>query len=359
MAPVRVGIVGLSANGGWAATAHVPALAAVEGYELRALSGSSAESARVAGEKYGVPLTFADAGELARHPDVDLVVIAVKVPEHRALIEPALAAGKPVLSEWPLGVGLAETRQLAEAAKDKRTAVGLQGRSAPALRYLRDLIKDGYVGRVLSTSLIASGGNWGSSVRAGRDYQLHPEGGATLLTIPFAHTADTLHMVLGGFAELSATMATVRPRVRDEVTGDAVPMTVPDQIAVSGVLTGGAIASLHLRGGTSPATDFLWEINGTEGTLVVEAADPLFWIAKLTLRGSRTGSLEKLTVPTRYELPQLAGRASEPSYNVAHAYARHLKGDLPDFAHALRVHRLLDAVQRSADTGTRVEPDAG
>jgi predicted dehydrogenase len=76
------------------------------------------------------------------------------------------------------------------------------------------------------------------------------------------------------------------------------------------------------------------------------------------LRGSRTGSLERLSVPTRYELPQLAGRSAEPSYNVAHAYARHLKGDLPDFTHALRVHRVLDAVQRSADTGTRVHPDA-
>ncbi|MFB9684618.1 Gfo/Idh/MocA family protein [Amycolatopsis plumensis] len=358
MAPVRVGIVGLSANGGWAATAHVPALAAVDGYELRALAGSSAETARVAGEKYGVPLTFGDAGELARHPEVDLVVVAVKVPEHRALIEPALAAGKQVLSEWPLGVSLAETEALAEAARDRTTAVGLQGRSAPALRYLRDLIKDGYVGRVLSTSLIASGANWGPSVRAGRDYQLHPAGGATMLTIPFAHTVDTVAMVLGGFAELSATMATVRPRVRDEVTGESVEMTAPDQIAVTGVLTGGAVASLHLRGGTSPATNFHWEINGTEGTLVVEAADSLFWIAKLTLRGSRTGTLEKLTVPARYELPQLAGRSAEPSYNVAHAYARHLKGDLPDFAHAVGVHRVLDAVQRSADSGSRVVPDA-
>jgi hypothetical protein len=42
---IGVGIIGLSAKGGWAAAAHVPALRAVEGYELRALSASSAESA--------------------------------------------------------------------------------------------------------------------------------------------------------------------------------------------------------------------------------------------------------------------------------------------------------------------------
>ncbi len=101
--PVRVGIIGLSANGGWAARAHVPALAALDGYELRALSASSEESARAAGAKFGVPLTFGSAAEPARSEEVDLVVVTVKVPHHRELIVPALEAGKPVLSEWPLG----------------------------------------------------------------------------------------------------------------------------------------------------------------------------------------------------------------------------------------------------------------
>jgi predicted dehydrogenase len=52
--PIGVGIVGLSAAGGWAATAHVPALAALDGYQLRALSASSVESAAAAAERYGV-----------------------------------------------------------------------------------------------------------------------------------------------------------------------------------------------------------------------------------------------------------------------------------------------------------------
>ncbi|MFE2516682.1 Gfo/Idh/MocA family oxidoreductase [Streptomyces mirabilis] len=67
---IRVGVVGLSASGGWAATAHVPALAGLDGYELRALSAGSAESARAAGEKYAVPLAFASAEELARSDEV-------------------------------------------------------------------------------------------------------------------------------------------------------------------------------------------------------------------------------------------------------------------------------------------------
>jgi len=47
--PIRVGVVGLSARGGWAAIAHVPALAGLDGYELQELSASSDESARAAG----------------------------------------------------------------------------------------------------------------------------------------------------------------------------------------------------------------------------------------------------------------------------------------------------------------------
>ncbi|MET8008881.1 Gfo/Idh/MocA family oxidoreductase [Streptomyces sp. NPDC005271] len=367
--PVRVGIVGLSARGGWAATAHVPALAALDGYELRALSASSEESARAAGAAHDVPLTFGSAGELARSEEVDLVVVTVKVPHHRELIVPALEAGKAVLSEWPLGNGLAQAEELAALAEARgvRTAVGLQARSAPPLRYLRDLIADGYVGRVLSTTVVGSGRHWGPTFDEGSDYLLDRANGATLLSIPFGHTADAVAMVLGEFAEFSATTATVRTEVRHATTGQTLPKTAEDQIAVTGTLESGAVAALHFRGGTSRATDFHWEINGTEGDLVVKAESRALWMGRITLHGGRgqdTG-LTELPVPAAYEtLPQLAGRSTEPAYNVAYAYAQ-LLDDLtqgtrqtPGFAHAARHHRFLDRIQESARTGDRLAVSA-
>ncbi|MEU8870321.1 Gfo/Idh/MocA family oxidoreductase [Streptomyces javensis] len=363
--PIRVGIVGLSANGGWAARAHVPALAELDGYELRALSASSAESARAAGEKFGVPLTFGSAGELARSEEVDLVVVTVKVPHHRELILPALEAGKPVLSEWPLGTDLAQAEELAALADARgvRTAVGLQARSAPPLRYLRDLVTDGYVGRVLSTTMVVSGRNWGATFRDGGDYLLDRAKGATMLTIPFGHSADALAMVLGELTDVSATTATLRPRVAHEVTGRTATMTAEDQIAVTGTLESGAVAALHFRGGNSRATDFHWEINGTEGDLAVKADTAALWMGRITLhgaRGSDTG-LTELPVPASYErLPKFADRSTDPAYNVAYAYAQLLE-DLttgtrltPDFTHAVRRHRLLDRIQESARTGARL-----
>src|SRR2546422_6472885 len=98
-----VGIIGVSPVWGWAATAHIPALRALPNYEIRALSASSAVSARAAGEVFGVSSVFSDHEQLVTQPDVDVVAVTVKVPHHRQLVSAAVAAGKCVYCEWPLG----------------------------------------------------------------------------------------------------------------------------------------------------------------------------------------------------------------------------------------------------------------
>jgi len=55
-----VGIVGVSPVRGWAATAHIPALRALANYEIQAISAHSAESARAAGDVFGVSAVFSD-----------------------------------------------------------------------------------------------------------------------------------------------------------------------------------------------------------------------------------------------------------------------------------------------------------
>src|SRR5437870_11198704 len=87
-----VGIIGVSPIRGWAATAHLPALRALPNYEIRALSGHSAESARAAGEVFGVSAVFSDHKQLVTQSDIDVVAVTVKVPQHRELVSAALAA---------------------------------------------------------------------------------------------------------------------------------------------------------------------------------------------------------------------------------------------------------------------------
>ena len=129
-----VGIIGVNPTRGWASTAHIPALRALPNYEITALSAQSAESAHAAGEAFGVTQVFSDHEQLVTRPDVDLVAVTVKVPHHRELVSAALAAGKAVYCEWPLGRNVDDARAMAALAAEKgvRTIVGLQARQAPA-----------------------------------------------------------------------------------------------------------------------------------------------------------------------------------------------------------------------------------
>src|SRR5881396_366296 len=151
-----VGIIGVSPVRGWAATAHIPALRALPNYEIRALSAHSAESARAAGEVFGVSAVFSDHKQLVTQPDIDVVAVTVKVPHHRELVSAALAAGRAVYCEWPLGRDLDDARAMAALAAEQgvRTVVGLQARQAPVIEFVQELLSDGYVGEVLSTTMV-------------------------------------------------------------------------------------------------------------------------------------------------------------------------------------------------------------
>src|SRR6266478_8402559 len=152
---IKVGVIGVHPEQGWATTAHIPALQASPDYELVALTNSNGQLARQAADKVKVPNAFESHLDLLKLPDIDLVVVTVKVPNHFELVSAALKPGKAVYCEWPLGRNVAEAVELAKLAKDQQVCngVGLQSRATPVVSYVRDLIKEGYVGEVLSTSL--------------------------------------------------------------------------------------------------------------------------------------------------------------------------------------------------------------
>src|SRR5258706_15632823 len=77
-----VGIIGVSPVRGWAATAHIPALRALPNYEIRAISAHSAESARAAGETFGIGGVFSDHTQVVTRPGIDVVAVTVKGPHH-------------------------------------------------------------------------------------------------------------------------------------------------------------------------------------------------------------------------------------------------------------------------------------
>src|SRR5213083_749409 len=243
-----VGIIGVSPVRGWAATAHIPALRALPNYEIRALSGHSAESAREAGEVFGISAVFSDPKQLVSQPDIDVVAVTVKVPLHRELVSAAIAAGKAVYCEWPLGRDLDDARAMAALAAKQgvRTVGGLQARQAPAIEFVQELLRDGYVGEVLSTTMVGVSVP-GDVVGRPNAYMLDKKNGANVLTIAVGHSLDTLSYVLGEFVDLSAVSDLRRPRITVEETGERIVKTAADQIAVIGTLSSGATASVHVR----------------------------------------------------------------------------------------------------------------
>lgn len=358
MSTIGVGVIGASPlRPGWAVAAHLPAIASLPQFELRAVATSSDASAKAASEAYGVP-GYADAREMIARPDIDLVVVTVKLAHHHALVADAIAAGKMVMCEWPLGPDLSQSEDLAAraAAGGVANLIGLQARMAPSIRYARDLVAQGYVGELLGTTLVGSGIAWTSVSDSAHAYMFDASQNATLLSVSTMHALDALQFVLGDLADIRSTAATRRPTITLADTGEQIRSTVPDHLAIAATLESGAIASIFYRGGTSRGENFRWEINGTEGDLVLTSPLGNLQVLAPALYGGKgdDASVAPLTIPAEYEF---APQASEgPAANVARLYAA-FSADLaaggnshsaPDFQHAVRLHRTLDRIAAAA-----------
>ncbi|KUL55558.1 oxidoreductase [Streptomyces sp. NRRL F-4489] len=342
----------------WAVTAHVPAVRALPGYRLRAVATSRRASADAAAAAWGVD-AYDDAGALIDHPDVDLVVVAVRVPRHHDLAARALAAGKMVYSEWPLGVNAEEAAHLAElaAAAGVRTAIGLQARYAPAVRRLRELVAEGWAGRVLATTLTGSALGWDAVTSRKYAYLFDAANGVTTLSVSTAHALDALTCVLGDIDRVTAALAVGRREVLITEDNASLPVTAPDQVALTATLRSGAVASVFYRGGRSRAGGLRWEINGTSGDLLLTStsADGNIQSAELALAGGSGAATEvrPLTVPPDPDA-RLTAVPPGPARNVAAVYAAFADDlaqgthEVPDFAHALRLHRLLADIEAAA-----------
>ncbi|MFP1680281.1 Gfo/Idh/MocA family protein [Alloalcanivorax sp. C16-2] len=354
--PIRVGFIGLNPDSHWAATAHIPALASLgDKFKVVGVANSSVESARRTAEAMNLPHAFASAEELAHSPEVDLVVVTVKVPHHLELVTTALEAGKHVYCEWPLGNGLAEARRLAELARAQGVVavVGTQARVAPEILHLKQLIADGYVGTVLSTSLIGSGGNWAGTTSDDLYYLYDARNGATMEMIPLAHTLAALQDVLGGIDQVSARTLRRYETVRVTDTGETRPKTAADQVMLHGTLSDGAALAVHYRGGVSKGTNLLWEINGTEGDIQVTADLGHAQLTQLRVKGARGD--DQTLAPLMPDASEYQGKPhTAAARNVAGVYAR-LYQDItqgsrtaPSFDDAVALHELMDAIERSA-----------
>ena len=361
--PIRIGLIGANIHQGWSPRAHLPALAAHRQFDLAAVCTTRQESADEAMAAFNAGSAWGDYNRMLADADIEAATISLRVPRHYEPTMASLRAGKHTFTEWPLGRATAEAIEMAEAARQwgVKTAVGLQARANPAIVHLRNLVADGYVGRVMTchVRLMREGV---LSRDSGRTWQREDDLGANTLTIACGHTIDALCSVVGGFADMAAVVSTQATTWRETDTGRDLPVTSPDNVLVSGNLQSGGVASAQIGSVAWAGSGYRMEIYGEEGTLVAVSVDSP-QLQQVSVRGARDGSndLQDLTPAAElHPAPEIPGGAA---YNVGQLYsqfAASIRGAanaepwVPDFDHAVGLHRLIDAIRQSSDEGRRV-----
>ena len=335
MKPVNVGIIGLSATGGWAAMAHYPALCQLpEQFALKGLTASSMAKAQQSAEKYGVPYYSNDAAALAARDDIELLVVAVNLPQHQEIIEQIAPFGKAIYCEWPLGIHPGEARILQQIAAHHncRTFIGLQALHSPHIQKLRQIVNDPASGRLISCIISGSNPAAGRMIDPRYLYAQNQENGVNTLTIPFAHSLAALQSVFGTLHDMHALTACQYPEVIRKDTGETVSRTTIDHVLFQGKTQDGGLLNIAYRGGGS---GLRMEIECEHLQLVVTANSGHLQYEPLTIEIIRDGQSEIIA-------PE--GNAADILANAYRAVWQDMRQGtytVPNFAHAVAHQQLL------------------
>ena len=355
---IRLGFVGANVNSTWASQSHFPALLASPDIEMTAVCTTRAESAEEARRAFGAKLAFHDFREMVVSPELDAIAVVVRVPLHYEPTKAAMAAGKHVFTEWPLGRNTSEAEELANLARDKgvQTVVGLQSRVSPALLYVKDLVETGYVGELLSCSVTTM--RDGALERpSSRTWQRDAELGAHTLTIANGHVIDALRFVAGDFARVACMVSTQAKQWYENDTQRSVDVTAPDNVRVSGQLRCGAAASVHVGAVPWAGGGFRMELYGREGTLVITGSVSSQRGEMLRVQGAHEGhELQDLDIPDRFVYVPSDFPLGDP-FNIGQMYTlfaeavRTGKNRAPTFDTAVDLHRFVDRLKEASDEG--------
>lgn len=356
---IRAGLVGV---GNWATYAHIPALRLLPEYAITAVATRRRETAEAVARELGVPHAFGDYEDLVRHPEVDLVIVLTTAPQHEAVVRAAIAAGKDVYCEWPLTTTTAHSAELLRlaGAAGVRHLIGLQRRLAPSNRYLRDLLAQGYAGKVRSVRLSVSEPGYYSRRPRFLAFTIPTENFTNIVSIYGGHFMDALFAAVGEPRELSAVLVNQFDRVTVIETGESLATDAPNELVLGGTLAEGVALAIHVEGGKRNGFGVQLDITGTEGDLRVSNHAAFHNAEDNRIEGAQGEGqpLRVLPVPAHYQwLPpsDLPSSALELA-NIYAAHARDVAEGTrlaPTFADAVRLHRLLDLISESSASGRR------
>ena len=300
MTKIGIGIVG----GGYMGKAHAVAMAAVGavfGTPLRPSLETVCATTPASAERHRAALGFARATDnwraLVEDARIEAVVIASPPTTHREIAEAALALGKPVLCEKPLGSSLADARAMVAAAEAAGVAnmVGFNYVRTPATQFARRLIAEGAIGEV----------TWFRGEHT-EDFLADPDAAGSWRTEGASngtmgdlapHMINAALALIGPIAELVAEVETVHP-TRPGPDGP-VAVTNDDQAQLMCRFEGGVVGHLHFsRIATGRKMGYAYEVVGTRGAIRFDQEDQnALWLYRAEGPEATRGFTRILTGP--------------------------------------------------------------
>jgi predicted dehydrogenase len=142
---LRVAVVGA---GRWSAEAHLPGWQRSPLCDLVTICDLDRDLARQRAKEFGAAGIETDYTKILAREDIDIVDIVTR-NDHQALVFETLDAGKHCLVEKPVCHNYRDVWRAHELAQKNnlKTKVGFTFRYAPAIMYMFDLIRDGFVGQ--------------------------------------------------------------------------------------------------------------------------------------------------------------------------------------------------------------------
>src|SRR5213083_1764955 len=234
--PVRIAIIGA---GKVSEYHHVPAIAMDSRAELAAVCDMDQVLLERRRAEWQVSRVTTDAASLLAAPDIDAVVIGTPNFTHYDLAVAAARAGKHILCEKPLGLSAPEAEKMYRAARDAGVVhmTAFTYRFAPAMRYLRHLVKTGALGQprhFRSQRFL----DWPETSWAWRQYQ--DKAGAGDLFDMTIHRIDFAIDLLGPIERVCGAVARFAPRTQTPDGTACAPSEVDDWSCLIGEFDSGA-----------------------------------------------------------------------------------------------------------------------
>ena len=215
MKQVGVAIIGA---GGISLQNHLPGLALCPEARVVALCDTNAAVLEKARQQTGVAAISVDYQEIVKLDEVHAVIIATPNVSHEPIALAAIAHGKHVLCEKPLGMNYAQCMGMYQAAEKAgvRHMTAFTYRFVPAMRYLAHLVERGDLGQPYHFRSCRLQ-DWGTRGLGWR--QVAKLAGSGELGDMLSHRIDYAHMLLGKMKRLVADTRLIHP-VRDGQLSD-------------------------------------------------------------------------------------------------------------------------------------------